>query len=306
MLLKKAVGLYLRYIIVKEICSISTFPLIHAMKSIFEYIDYRKFLRDFYAESKSTTGYFSYRYFARKARIHAPIFLKLVIDGKRNLSRSTIDKFIAGLGLKEKAASYFRALVLFNQATSSLEKQEYYRALRVLHKMVPQHVIEDERFEYFDKWYYSVLREGLCHKDFKEDWERIALCVRPNITPSEARDAVEWLLNHKFLKKTKQGTYEQINRAITTRSEVYSFVARNFHRKMIQLAEQSLDSYPVSKRYATGITFGVDAQTYGMLVAEIEAFRDRVVQFVNSIPKTNQVYQINIQFFPVMFEEEDA
>jgi uncharacterized protein (TIGR02147 family) len=172
--------------------------------------------------------------------------------------------------------------------------------------MVPQHLIEDEQFEYFDKWYYSVLREGISHQDFKDDWEFIAACVRPQITAVEARNAVKWLVEHKFLKKVKSGTYEQLQRAITTKSEVFSFVVRNFNRKMIQLAEQSLDSFTVKKRVATGITVGLNAEAYDVLVAEIEAFRDHIVQFVDSVDQADRVYQVNIQLFPVMLNPDQV
>jgi uncharacterized protein (TIGR02147 family) len=270
------------------------------MKSIFEYIDYREFLKDFYQESKSTKKFFSYRYFARKAGLNSPILLKMVNDGKRNLSRKTIEKFIIGLDLKDNAATYFRSLVLFNQASSAQEKQEHYRSLRSLYRMVPQHVIEDEQFEYFDKWYFSVLREGLCHHDFKDDWELIGSCLRPRITGRQAREAVKWLLAHKFLKRMKNGMYQQSQRAITTRCEVLSFVVRNFNRTMIQLAGESLDAFPVKKRFATGVTVGVNAEAYDILVAEAEAFRDRVVQFINSVDRADRVYQVTIQIFPLM------
>jgi hypothetical protein len=76
------------------------------MKSIYKYIDYRKYLKDFYDESKAAKHYFSYRFFAQRAGLKAPILLKLVIDGKRNLSRKAIDKFITGMGLKEKEAIF--------------------------------------------------------------------------------------------------------------------------------------------------------------------------------------------------------
>jgi uncharacterized protein (TIGR02147 family) len=274
------------------------------MKSIYEYIDYRKYLKDFYADSKSTKKYFSYRYFARKARLNSPILLKMVIDGKRNLSRKTIDKFIAGINLTEKESVYFRTLVLFNQARSAREKQEHYHGLRALFKMVPQYLVDDGQFGYFDKWYFSVLREGLCHRDYRDDWDRIASCVHPRITATEAKQAVAWLLGHDFLKIAKQGTYERSQRAITTRSEVSSSTVRNFNRKMIQLAAQSLDDFPINKRFATGLTIGVSEQAYQMLVADIEAFRDRVVQFVNSAEGADRVYQMNLQLFPVMLDSD--
>jgi uncharacterized protein (TIGR02147 family) len=270
------------------------------MKSIFEYIDYRRYLKDYYDFQKKTKKYFSYRFFAQKAGINSPILLKMVFDGKRNLSRKTLEKFIAGLNLKEKEAIYFRNLVLFNQAKSALEKQEHYRVLRSMAQQVPQHIMEDDHFEYFDTWYFSAIREGICQYDYRDDWEKIASCVQPPITPAQVKEAVAWLLKHGFIKKLKNCHYEQVNRAVSTRSEVRSLVVRNFNRKMIQLAERSLDAFPINERYATGITVGLTREAYDILAAEIEAFRDRVVNIVDALETSDRVYQVNIQLFPLL------
>ena len=177
---------------------------IETMKSVFEYIDYRRYLKDYYDFQKKTKKYFSYRFFAQKAGINAPILLKMVIDGKRNLSRKTLEKFSAGLNLKEKEAVYFRNLVLFNQAKSALEKQEHYRVLQSMAQQTPQFVMENDHFEYFDKWYFSAVREGVCQFDYQDDWTKIAAGLKPPISAAQAREAVGWLLKKgKSLKKIK-------------------------------------------------------------------------------------------------------
>ena len=54
---------------------------------VFQYLDYRVFLADFY-RTKKRSG-FSYRAFSRAAGLGAPNYLKLVIAGKRNMSQET-------------------------------------------------------------------------------------------------------------------------------------------------------------------------------------------------------------------------
>jgi uncharacterized protein (TIGR02147 family) len=270
------------------------------MKSVFEYIDYRRFLKDFYDDAKKTRKYFSYRFFALRAGVNAPILLKMVIDGKRNLSSKTIDKFIKGVGLKEKEAVFFRNLVRFNQAKSSLEKQEYYRVLKSMSDQVPQHLMEDDHFDYYDKWYVSAIREGICQHDYHDNWDMVAKSVYPEISPDDAQKAVAWLCAHGLLNKKKNGRCEQTHKAITTRSEVKSMVVRNFNRVMIRLAERSLDDFPVEERYASGITVGLTKEAYAMIESEIEGFRDRVVKIVDSLDQSDSVYQVNIQMFPLM------
>ncbi|MBD3242678.1 MAG: TIGR02147 family protein [Chitinivibrionales bacterium] len=85
------------------------------MRPIGEYHDYREYLRDFYHFKKRTNPYYSYRLFSMKAGFKAPNLLKLVMDGKRNLTRQSVVKFAKALRLDELETERFRAMVLRNQ-----------------------------------------------------------------------------------------------------------------------------------------------------------------------------------------------
>jgi uncharacterized protein (TIGR02147 family) len=52
---------------------------------VFDYRDYRAYLRDVYQSRKSSEYGFSYRAFAKRAGLSAPNYLKLVAEGQRNL-----------------------------------------------------------------------------------------------------------------------------------------------------------------------------------------------------------------------------
>jgi hypothetical protein len=90
-------------------------PGVSGMRSVFEYTDYRRYLHDFYHYKKRTNPYYSYRLFSMKAGFKAPNLLKLVMDGQRNLTRESVDKFVHALRLSNGEAAYFTSLVLHNQ-----------------------------------------------------------------------------------------------------------------------------------------------------------------------------------------------
>ena len=66
---------------------------IYGMVKLYSYIDYRKYLKDYYTDKKENTRYFSFRYFADKAGINSPGFIKDVLEGKRNLTNRATEKF---------------------------------------------------------------------------------------------------------------------------------------------------------------------------------------------------------------------
>jgi uncharacterized protein (TIGR02147 family) len=276
------------------------------VKTVFEFIDYRKYLAWYYQEKRSTFRHFSFRFFARKAGISSPSFLKHVIDGKRNLTRPVIEKFCTALALNKKEAIYFRNMVLFNQAKTSEEKQEHYAVLRSLSGVIQEAVLKTDQYDYFANWYTAVIRELVCTFDFKDDYARLAGAVIPRILPSQAKDAVKLLARLHFVKRRADGTYQQINPSITADSAITSLAVRAFTKAMIEHSKNALDAIEKSKRHISGLTLGVSPGTYSVLATEIEAFKDRVKTIVSRDANVSRIYQMNLALFPLSEEIAEA
>jgi hypothetical protein len=122
-------------------------------------VNYRRFLKDYYLKAKAEKKYFSYRYFSRRAGINSPNFLKVVIEGKRNLSSTTIEKFASALGLDQKETVFFRRLVVFNQARTASEKQESYIILREMANQLRLSGHGADLAGFIGKWYTNAVRE---------------------------------------------------------------------------------------------------------------------------------------------------
>jgi uncharacterized protein (TIGR02147 family) len=275
------------------------------MEKVFKYIDYRKFLLDYYSEKKTTTHFFSYRYFSNKAGIKSPVFLKQVIEGERNLTLQTIDKFIGALNLTKKEATFFRHLVQFNQSTTAIEKQEHYSVMLSMMDYVNEHRLSADQYVYFDAWFNSAVRELICLYDFRDNWDLLARSVRPAITPREAKQSVELLVRLNLVKKQKNGSYKQTNSAITSGSEVLSLARRSFNSTMLLLARDSNESLPPDVRNISGVTLGISKACYEVLIAELSAFKERVISIVNRDEGSSRVYQFNFQLFPLSEDTND-
>jgi uncharacterized protein (TIGR02147 family) len=272
------------------------------MKTIFEYIDYRHYLSEYYQEKKETSQFFSYRYFSQKIDINSPSFLKYVIEGKRNLTRQMAERFCKALNLSSKEKLYFLNLVLFNQATTLTEKQQCYATLRSMSGSVKESVLKADQINYFANWYTPIIRELICLHDFKDDYEKIAKTLKPQINPREANDSIELLLRLNLVEKLKDGTYKQTASALIADNSITSRAVHSFTRTMIDHSKTALDLFDKKNRNISGITMGISPGTYEILTAEIEAFKDRVKNIVNQDTAGNRIYQINLSLFPVSDE----
>ncbi|NLD95203.1 MAG: TIGR02147 family protein [Fibrobacter sp.] len=274
------------------------------MKLIYTYIDYRKYLADYYQEKKETTRHFSYRYFAQRANIKSPAFLKDVILGKRNLTSDVTEKCIVALNLNKKESRFFRHLVLFNQAKSASEKQDAYSVMLSMMNSINEHHLTKKQYIYFEKWYYSVIRELVCIHDFKDNFELLAHSVYPSITTAEARKAVALLCDLSLIVKQKDNTYKQQDLAITSDDLMVALARRSFNSEMLMLAKNANETLPVSERNISGITMGISKACYDVLLAEMASFKERIKSIVNQDTTSTHVYQLNMQLFPLSTDPE--
>jgi uncharacterized protein (TIGR02147 family) len=269
------------------------------MRTIFEYIDYRKFLSDYYAFKKRTSRAFSYRFFSAKAGFASPVFLKLVIEGQRNMSRASIEKFCCALGLTKKESMYFKNLVLFEQAKTADEKQEHYAVLRSIENAVSEKMLEIDQYDYLSNWYTVVIRELVTMYNFRDNFELLGKCVMPPISASEAEKSVALLRRLKLIQRKTDGSYSQIDSAITTNGEVGLLAVRQFNREMVLLSAKAIDRIELEKRNISGVTIGISPAMYNIIIIEIAAFKDRIVSLVHQDEASSGVYQLNVSLFPV-------
>lgn len=272
------------------------------MKTLYAYVDYRLFLKDYYEEKKKKCGFFSYRYFSQKAGINSPNFLKLVIEADRNLTALTIDRFITALNFDEKEASYFRHLVLFNQAKTAAEKQRHYKGMLTMMHAVKEQSLTALQHEFFNYWFVPVIRELVSLYNFNGNYKELASMLMPQITVREAKFAVKLLIRIGMIRKNDDGTYSQTAVAIKSDSSIGRMAVRAFNREMLAKAELAIDNLSIDERQIFGLTIGVSKECYNLLTTEMAAFRDRVVAIVNADRSSSRVYQMNLQLFPLSQE----
>jgi uncharacterized protein (TIGR02147 family) len=267
------------------------------MKSLFNYTDYREFLKDHYESRKKDDPHFSHRYIAAKVGFDSGYFTK-IIQGKRNISFKMISKFAQFLNLKMKETEYFESLVLFNQAKSFSEKKRYLEKIMSF-KKTDAAVLGRHQYELFDKWYYLAIREILAFYQFRGNYSELAHMTVPEIKPKEAKKAVAVLEKAGLIQRNDSGAYERIEPVWTTGSEVHSVALVNLHRAMADLGKESFDRFGRDKRSMSTLTLSVSEREYKIIEEEIEAVRIKILSLARSCEKPDRVYQCNFNTFPL-------
>ncbi len=269
------------------------------MDSLFAYDDYRRFLRDWYEEKKLANPRFSLRMLAERSGFKARDFLLRVMRGDRNLSQDGADKLSEFFRFPEKQAEYFKALVRFNQAPNTLEKERCWRRLCEIRKYGVHQKLRQDQFEFYSSWYHSALRSLLPVLELGEDWERMARLLDPPITARQARDSVDLLLRLCLLERDGPGRYTVSHPTLSTGDEIASLAVAGFHKSVLDLARRSIDRHPAACRDVSGVTMSLSRYGFQRIKSELRSFRKKVMAIASEDSGEDMVYQLSLLFIPL-------
>lgn len=266
---------------------------------IFQYRDYRVYLKDWYLEAKKTQRGFSYRAFSKKAGLTSPNFLQLVMEGKRNLSTSGIVKFAIGLGLNKQETDFFKSLVHLNQAKNFNEKVAHETRLMKSRKLATLSPIEFNQFQLFSSWHHPVIIELVTSRQFDGTPEWLAEKIHPQVSVIECRRSLFLLERLGFVKRVGENSWQRVTSVITTGAEPSENIMIDYHQQLLMLTHDVLPNIPQRQRDVSALTIGITRRRLQELKKRVQEFRQDIIhEFSTNLP-TEDVVLLNIQLIPV-------
>lgn len=270
------------------------------MINIFQYQNYRTYLRDYYQQQKKAFRYFSYRYFSNKAGINASAFLYYVIENRRNLTKSSILKISSAIGHSREEAEYFENLVFFNQGKTIQEKTLYYTKIIEAHRPFDMQTINKDQFEFYAQWYHSVLRELVTLVDFQNDYKKLASMIFPPINEKQARKSIALLNKLGLIERDDDGCYQQTNRIIGVSPKgADGCIIEKFQQEMLALAVQSYDRFPRTERLGAATTFCISRPAFELFIVKSREFRKELLEIARLDDNPDHIIQLSMNLFPL-------
>lgn len=272
---------------------------------IFQYNDYRQYLSDYYANKKLKNSSYSHRVFANQAGLSSPSHLLMIIKGERNLSLKTIPKFAEGLNLSAKEKRFFELLVLYNQAEDLQTKAGYFgEIMSIKAKLAGLHKLEKERFSFLSKWYAVAIYVLIDLKNFNPDPIVIAKRLGGKVSVPQIKETLETLLNLNLIVIDPKKGFKQAQGAVTVADDTKSMAVFEYHQSMIRLAAEALRRHTNSEREINGATIAIPKSKLPEIKEKIRAFRKEINLLASSYENPEDVFQLNIQLFPLTINEE--
>jgi len=267
------------------------------MVKILDYYDYHKYLRRYYEERKALDSNFSYRYIQHHVGID-PGYLVKIFQGQKEISLKYIPKLAKLLQLSKREAQYFELMVQFSRAKKNHQIKSFFEKMLDFLEFDKKRV-ETDKYEFYQKWYYTAVREAIGIFRFKGDYTKLAKKIQPQIKPSEAKKSVELLMRLGFVKKNRDGTYEVTSRFITTGEEWNSIAIRSYQEETLKLAQQALNNIPKNERDISTLTLSLSPMGFSKAKEVIKRCRKEMLEIAHGDIDVTRTFQVNFSMFPV-------
>lgn len=270
------------------------------MPRIYDYLDFRAFLKDWFDAKKAANPRFSHRAFVRRTGRKSPSLLADVIAARRSVPKALALDLSDAMGLKGEEAAFFLALVDFDQARTSAEKNRAWQRIATSRRFKKARQLDGSAFRFLTHWYYPAIHELAALPEFDGDPVRISKRLHPRITPTEAGQALRCLKELGLLEEDDHGRLRQTDRTVTTPREVAALAAFNYHFGMLALAQEALDGFSADERHFVGLTLAIPSAKVADLKDLMAEMADRLCELADGADEErDQVVQVNLNFFPL-------
>ncbi len=265
---------------------------------LLDYLDYRRYLSEFFDWKKKRSSYFSFRYLAAKTCVDSSNIAKVFV-GKRHIPENSVSEWAKLYGLNATEEEYLTWAVRFSKARSDASAQVAFEKMMELQGPKPK-ILDAHQYKYFKQWYHSALFALLDVINFDgKNYRALAGALRPAITVVQAKESVALLEKLTLIFRDNTGTYQHGEKLVTTGEKWRSLAITQFQKQYIALAQKALSDIPKEERDISSLTLTASQKDIEIIKEMARNFRSEVIKLVQNSENEDTVFQLNLQIFPL-------
>jgi uncharacterized protein (TIGR02147 family) len=268
---------------------------------IFVFDDYVDDLKAWYCYARRFG--FTQKEFMKKAHINAKAFFSDILSNRKKIGEKHIRGFLDALELSSDEAEYFSLLVHKKNTRDPDRKNAIGGKLASIRAKKTSAILSGGgTLEYFSSWKYPVIREYIKAKGFVRSPKEICkslLHLKLGLT--QARHALRKLQKWNMIGyDEKNGGYRPNNDSLVTYSEMPHAVVNDVKRYFIESSIHSMENLEKDARNISMAIRGMNRETYDKFCVKIDAVRKEFLDSEEGTGKSDHVYALLVQLFPVM------
>jgi uncharacterized protein (TIGR02147 family) len=257
----------------------------------------RNFLKEAIEARRKRRANCGLRQLAKKASIPSASLLSLIIGGQRRLTEASATKIADALNLRGRRKHYFILLGKLSSAKSEEEKLSLRDQLIRIRSAVDSKLLEAKQYRFLADWFYTVIYVMVGLKNFVADSEWISTKLKKKVEPPEVKTALADLETLGLIRHDGK-RWIQSYKAVSTSDDLKESALFLYHSQMIQKARDALELHPNAREF-NGVTITIPRNQLPEVKKRIREFRKSLNEYLSQFSEPADVFQINLQLFPL-------
>lgn len=261
---------------------------------VYEYQDYRDFLRATLVQRIQKNSGYSLRAFASNLGM-SPSMLSEVLKGKKKLSADKAIQIAAQLNLEAEEEQYFIQLVQLESTRNPKIKHKLLTRLNQSKSTQPVYNLTVDHYQTFADWISVAGITLLSARPKGLNAQQISKNL--GITPFEATEAMNrWV--RLGLVDSKDNVYtKRTEERVVMQSIAPNEALRKFHQTLLKRASDSLDSQSPDERWVGTETIAFDPDQLPQASKVLEDAFQKILALSKKGKNRTEVYSLATQFF---------
>lgn len=270
-----------------------------AFPDIYQYQNFRDYLKDVFEYKKIYTEGFSLRTLAKEMGLSTHAHFFDVMYG-RTLTDKFLPKYVKWLKLDDKQQRYLSALVAYDQAKRESEKRLAFNEMIKLSPELETLQMGARYVRFFEKWYQPILLALLTLHPRERDPELLARLFQPRIKPKEVDEALTLLQEYELVSWDEaKGMWILQNRFLKSEDTSRKMALQPYHRKMQELGIHHYENHYEQQQFAS-MTLATTTETVLKVRDIIRKCRQEIMDTVRQDPGEELLMQVNMQTFEIV------
>lgn len=269
------------------------------MKPVFEYLDYRAYLKDAYEERKSESSFYSYRMMAEAFGLF-PSNIFRILHGEGHLPARCQSRALEFLGLSGRSAEYYLLLISYARERSAKAKGEILEKAMTLRDVARRH-LEDKELEYFAGWWTSVLRALLEITDGRAIPAELSKCLIPQVSDDKVAASLALLTELGLVKKASSGRLLPTQAHLTAGGPAKAKAVRAFQKQILSLSSEALERFKPDDRDISTLTLSMDEKAFREIRELVRECRRQIQKRIEECHDSDRVLHLTIALFPAAY-----
>jgi uncharacterized protein (TIGR02147 family) len=263
---------------------------------IFEYNDYRKFLRSIVSSKNDKTAP-SLRSLSKRLEVSTS-HLSEILNSKKSLSVEMAFKISLKLRFSHLETQYFCLMVELENESDPVRRQELSVSMASINPNQQEHHLSSDALKSISEWHHGVILELVNVSGFVMTPANVA--KRIGISVKVAKAALARLERLQLIRRTEHGSYQQThNTPLRGASATPDDVLKQFHKQFLNKAETSLYSQDPKERVSCTDILAIDSRFLEEVSRRSEEYSNAITELANRSKVKDSVYALSMHFFKV-------